>query len=1274
MKSNIKKKLLSGIAVLAVSATAVAGAITFTTLNRGGSPYNDGVTDLKSNVIATAVGAAVQKGGGKTYYVSPDGSAESTGESKSSPTTIPALMHTAPDANVPANPSSLPKLQAGDTVIVMDGTYKLNERVILWADGTFDNYIKIIPDENAKPVLDFTNMTFDGNNRGLSIYGDYVYWKGIDIMGAGDNGMYVAGSYNVVEDCEFSFNRDTGLQLGRHAGSDEKIYEWPNYNLIKNCTSHNNYDNESKGENADGFAAKLTVGYGNVFDGCIAYRNSDDGWDLYAKGESGNIGCVILYNCVAFENGFIETPQKEYNEKFANKNAANLEGEVWENRYTTANGDGNGFKLGGESMEAEVIINNCLAFNNRLHGFTDNSNPGVISITNCTSYDNGRKVDDDETHKETTFGEVINEAIGTESKDWSANVDLSRHEYSYNLVNRVLSVHGQLSKNIKDDAYRGTVRDSLLVTNGSKTYKIEGNLDADSKNGIRGTETTAPNATEIFEKLPIELTGTTYKYNLSGKDSYKKGDGQTVHEYLRNPDGSINMQGFLKIKDRGAFIDGVDLGADLCQDSQSKYPVYEADSVLEGADTEAKNVIARAKNALTVPVDLEAVYQDFELPLNMGPVKVSWTSANEDLVTIGTEVKSSKSGTEYVTAVVHRQPDADKTVTITATLTYEGVTDTAEIELVILKNQFKLGDLIVTDQNGDPINDGDNIILDLYTIYKDPTVVVTNGYDYNGKLLPEDQYSVTATYEYQENGAAPKIVVKGFTPSHAGVYTITYKAKLNVDSSETSMSYKVYTAGTAAEVDFMDDPIVSINRNGLEIRGDLTSATGYIYTVISKTKLENTVLNAENIKTYTGVDKKDFRDVSPKFSYANANSEAYYVYFALGNMNGDVTSEVYEQAITVQEITTHEQFRTIAEGKTIASENPSTTIYKLMNDLDFTSKTWSKMQGTEAAFKGLFNGNGKTISHITLQVTDAGTKQHQATIFRGVDGGTIMNVKFEEITLESNYRSVALVGQCNGGYFYNIAMKNIALKGSQRVAGLIGNLNETPVVPVSIEQVSIDNDSSHKFVASGETDSRVGGLIGLIQCEGTADSIGSQVYIDNCFVHTDFEVASGVGGMVGCYEDESEMYVLNVSHSAYVGNITASSGVRCGGIVGYHKGGKAFMNVDTFLSVIPQFMANDINVNEVPQKNASAFVGQHVAELETFKNCLSVAVAAYDTTDYDEGTFDNVSLKTFESLTYNRLSTMFDCETRWSVKTQGVSSSVQAVSPYLSLNFLGDWE
>ncbi|MGN0684008.1 MAG: right-handed parallel beta-helix repeat-containing protein, partial [Oscillospiraceae bacterium] len=130
-------------------------------------------------------------------------------------------------------------------------------------------------------------------------------------------------------------------------------------NLVLNCTSYNNAD---KGyEDADGFAAKFTVGTGNVFDGCISHHNADDGWDLYARVSSGRIEPVTIQNCVAYKNGYL------------------LDG--------TKAGNGNGFKLGGESLAGGHIIKNSIAFENKLNGITSNSCPDV-KVYNCTSYKN----------------------------------------------------------------------------------------------------------------------------------------------------------------------------------------------------------------------------------------------------------------------------------------------------------------------------------------------------------------------------------------------------------------------------------------------------------------------------------------------------------------------------------------------------------------------------------------------------------------------------------------------------------------------------------------------------------------------------------------------------------------------------------------------------------------------------------------------------------------------------------------------------------------------
>jgi hypothetical protein len=120
-------------------------------------------------------------------------------------------------------------------------------------------------------------------------------------------------------------------------------------------------------ENADGFAAKLTCGEGNVFDGCISYNNSDDGWDLYAKEATGPIGVVTLKNCIAFRNGFTEDGRG----------------------YGDC--DGNGFKLGGGGIGTRHKVENCLAFENLNCGFTDNNNPEFGEMKNCTAYNNNLK-------------------------------------------------------------------------------------------------------------------------------------------------------------------------------------------------------------------------------------------------------------------------------------------------------------------------------------------------------------------------------------------------------------------------------------------------------------------------------------------------------------------------------------------------------------------------------------------------------------------------------------------------------------------------------------------------------------------------------------------------------------------------------------------------------------------------------------------------------------------------------------------------------------------
>ncbi|OXM87524.1 pectate lyase [Paenibacillus rigui] len=289
-------------------------------------------------------------------YAAPDGLDSNSGTSVSSPTSFT---------------SALTKVAAGGTIYLRGGTYAYSTQVTIdrTNSGTASAKKTIAPYGSEKPVLDFSSQSYNAsdvslNARGLQINGSYWYVKGLEVKGSADNGVYVAGNNNRIENLDIHNNRDTGLQIGRYASSAPNS-EWPANNEIINTYSHDNFDPDN-GEDADGFAAKLTVGPGNVFDGCISAYNTDDGWDLYTKSETGAISPVTIRNSVAHHNGQTSTGS------------------------TTSNSDGNGFKLGGEKIAVNHIVTNSVAYLNKKHGFTYNSNPGSIVLTNNTSYSNGQ--------------------------------------------------------------------------------------------------------------------------------------------------------------------------------------------------------------------------------------------------------------------------------------------------------------------------------------------------------------------------------------------------------------------------------------------------------------------------------------------------------------------------------------------------------------------------------------------------------------------------------------------------------------------------------------------------------------------------------------------------------------------------------------------------------------------------------------------------------------------------------------------------------------------
>ncbi len=305
------------------------------------------------------------------YFVAPNGN-DTTGTG-----TINAPYATIMKANQYVLP--------GDTVFLRGGVYQMTDAQIncyysIWAymnymdkSGTSSKYICYWAYRDEKPIIDMSNVKPAGY-RIIVFYirGSYLHFKGLQIIGTqvtitthtqSECFRNDGGNYNIYEQCSMHDGMAIGFYLTRGM-----------HNLVLNCDAYNNWDNVSenqKGGNVDGFGCHpvSSGSVGNVFRGCRAWFNSDDGYDCinaYAP--------VVFDHCWAFYNG--------YSTSFESL------------------GDGNGFKAGGYGQAPVVsklpnpipshTVEFCLAYGNKANGIYANHHVQAGDhFYNNTSYHNG---------------------------------------------------------------------------------------------------------------------------------------------------------------------------------------------------------------------------------------------------------------------------------------------------------------------------------------------------------------------------------------------------------------------------------------------------------------------------------------------------------------------------------------------------------------------------------------------------------------------------------------------------------------------------------------------------------------------------------------------------------------------------------------------------------------------------------------------------------------------------------------------------------------------
>ncbi|WP_192456749.1 pectate lyase PelN [Musicola keenii] len=298
------------------------------------------------------------------YYLSASGSDSASG-SKSAPwKTFARAQET---------------LSAGDTLWIRGGTYAITaglntcssqtdtvNAITLSKSGSSGKPIVYQAYSGETPIFDFSGMTDDCRVKGFNVVASWITLKGLEIKGVPQNnnknheswGVWINGSHNIFERLNIHHIMGTGLFLKN--GS---------YNTILNSDSHHNYDpltSNGAGQSGDGFGAHVSANMpGNIFSGCRAWWNSDDGFDL-----------INAYSSVTIENSW-----------------AWLHGYLPGTTTSLAAGNGNGFKAGGYggvyvSNGVKHTVRNSVAFLNKASGFYANHHTVANDFFNNTAYKN----------------------------------------------------------------------------------------------------------------------------------------------------------------------------------------------------------------------------------------------------------------------------------------------------------------------------------------------------------------------------------------------------------------------------------------------------------------------------------------------------------------------------------------------------------------------------------------------------------------------------------------------------------------------------------------------------------------------------------------------------------------------------------------------------------------------------------------------------------------------------------------------------------------------
>ena len=189
-------------------------------------------------------------------------------------------------------------------------------------------------------------------------------------------------------------------------------------------------------------------------------------------------------------------------------------------------------------------------------------------------------------------------------------------------------------------------------------------------------------------------------------------------------------------------------------------------------------------------------------------------------------------------------------------------------------------------------------------------------------------------------------------------------------------------------------------------------------------------------------------------------------------------------------------------------------------------------------FNGTFNGNGATISGLTI-TSNSSDKDNAVGFFGIVSSGTVENLDFTNVNISVSNSEMAgtIIGMMvDGATVKNCTVGSDSDEDTSFITASRGNGGIVGRMTIS---GTIDSCTNYANVKAIGTEGNTGGIIGAAYYTGT----GKTMTISGCHNHGTVESAGvGVGGIVGL----SAANISNCSNNASV----SGNGASIGGIVG----------------------------------------------------------------------------------------------------------------------------